>query len=173
MPNPELRFGALAGLSRDIAQSGQPWLGASRIGVENLASRIEEMGNDDQIFVEFVGREDSRGTASGGIEARRKLTVSMAPIPSLAIFSPVTVAAGQYVSISEEIISFAAGTAAARTDLDMRTGETWLWCVSPPDPVQGPVLAQLLAETFGADATINIGARNARVSGAQHAVPGL
>jgi branched-chain amino acid transport system substrate-binding protein len=64
------------------------------------------------------------------------------------------------VFIPEEIIDFTGGTAPSITDLNKSTGATWMWRMAPPDSIQGPVVAKLIAEALGANATINVAARN-------------
>lgn len=161
VPELDLRYGVLAGLTGDLAQAGQPWLEAVRIGVENLAEQVEAMGHADRIKISFVGGEDSQGNAQGGIEAARKLVnVDNANIVVGDFFSSVTVAAGQSVFIPEEIINFTGGTAPSITDLNKSTGATWVWRVAPPDSIQGPVVAKLIADNLGADSTLNVAARN-------------
>lgn len=161
VPELDLRFGVLVGLSGDLAQSGQPWLEAARIGVEDLGARIDALGYSDRIKVQFVGGEDSQGNAAGGIEGARKLvSVDGANIIIGDFFSSVTVAAAQSVFIPEETIAFTGGTAPSITDLNASTGATWLWRMAPPDSIQGPVVAQLIADTLGANGTINVAARN-------------
>lgn len=161
VPELDLRFGVLAGLSGDLAQSGQPWLEAARIAVEDLTERVAALGYGDKIKVSFVGGEDSQGNATGGIEAAKKLvSVNGANLVVGDFFSSVTVAAAQSVFIPEEVLAFTGGTAPSITDLNQKTGATWLWRMAPPDSIQGPVIAKLIGEALGADATINVAARN-------------
>ena len=75
-------------------------------------------------------------------------------------FSSVTVAAAQSVFIPEQIIDFTGGTAPSITDLNQKTGATWMWRMAPPDSIQGPVVAKVMADALGADKTINVAARN-------------
>jgi branched-chain amino acid transport system substrate-binding protein len=161
VPNLDLKFGVLSGLSGDLAQSGQPWLEAARIGVENLKSQIDAMGYGDKIHISFVGGEDSQGTAQGGIEAAKKLvSVDGANIVIGGFFSSVTVAAAQSVFIPQQIIDFTGGTAASITDLNRKVGATWLWRMAPPDSIQGQVVAKLVEQTLGKGKTINVAGRN-------------
>lgn len=161
VPELDLRFGVLAGLSGDLAQSGQPWLEAARIGVADLAERVAALGYADRIKISFVGGEDSQGNATGGIEASKKLvSVDGANIIIGDFFSSVTVAAAQSVFIPEEVPAFTGGTAPSITDLNAKTGTTWLWRMAPPDSIQGPVVAKVMGEVLGTGATINVAARN-------------
>ena len=161
VPELDLKFGVLVGLSGDLAQSGQPWLEAARVGVEDLKARVEAMGYADKVKISFVGGEDSQGNAQGGIEAAKKLVgVNGANVVIGDFFSSVTVAAAQSVFIPEQIIDFTGGTAPSITDLNQKTGATWMWRMAPPDSIQGPVVAKVMAEALGADKTINVAARN-------------
>jgi ABC-type branched-subunit amino acid transport system substrate-binding protein len=161
VPSLDLKFGVLAGLSGDLAQSGQPWTEAVRLGVDDVARQVESWGYSDKIKISFVGAEDSQGNAQGGIEAAKKLVgVNGANVVVGDFFSSVTVAAAQSVFIPEEIIDFTGGTAPSITDLNKSTGATWVWRVAPPDSIQGPVVAKLISDSLGADKTINVAARN-------------
>jgi branched-chain amino acid transport system substrate-binding protein len=161
VPALDLKFGVLAGLSGDLAQSGQPWTEAVRLGVEDLAAQVDSWGYSDKIKISFVGGEDSQGNAQGGIEAAKKLVgVNGANVVVGDFFSSVTVAAAQSVFIPEEIIDFTGGTAPSITDLNKTTGKTWMWRMAPPDSIQGPVVAKLIADTLGANVTLNVAARN-------------
>jgi branched-chain amino acid transport system substrate-binding protein len=161
VPALDLKFGVLAGLSGDLAQSGQPWSEATRIAVENLAEQVASWGYADKVKISFVGSEDSQGNAQSGIEASKKLVgVNGANVIVGDFFSSVTVAAAQSVFIPEEVLSFTGGTAPSISDLNKSTGATWMWRMAPPDSVQGPVVAKLIADAVGADSTINVAARN-------------
>jgi branched-chain amino acid transport system substrate-binding protein len=161
VPQLELKFGVLAGLSGDLAQSGQPWLEAARLGVEDLKARVDALGYGDKIKISFVGGEDSQGNAAGGIEAAKKLvSVNGANIIIGDFYSSVTVAAAQSVFIPEKVLAFTGGTAPSITDLNKKTGATWLWRMAPPDSIQGPVVAKLIGDALGKSATINVAARN-------------
>jgi len=160
-PNIDLRIGVLAGLSGDLAQSGQPWTEATRIAVENIDEQIKSWGLSDKFKVSFVGAEDSQGNAQSGVEAARKLVdVDGANVVVGDFYSSVTIAAAQAVFIPEEIIDFTGGTAPSIADLNKSTGKTWMWRVAPPDSIQGPVVAKLIGDTVGAGKTINVAARN-------------
>ena len=161
VPSLDLKFGVLAGLSGDLAQSGQPWTEAVRLGVEDIGKQLASWGYSDKIKVSFVGAEDSQGNAQGGIEAAKKLVgVNGANIVVGDFYSSVTVAAAQSVFIPEQIIDFTGGTAPSISDLNKSTGATWMWRMAPPDSIQGPVVAKLISDALGANATINVAARN-------------
>ena len=161
VPSLDLKFGVLAGLSGDLAQSGQPWTEATRLAVEDLGKQVESWGYSDKIKVTFVGAEDSQGNAQGGIEAAKKLVgVNGSNVVVGDFYSSVTVAAAQSVFIPEQIIDFTGGTAPSIADLNKTTGATWMWRMAPPDSIQGPVVAKLIADSLGANATINVAARN-------------
>lgn len=161
VPSLDLKFGVVAGLSGDLAQSGQPWTEATRLAVEDIAKQVESWGKSDKIKVSYVGAEDSQGNAQGGIEAAKKIVgVNGANIVVGDFYSSVTVAAAQSVFIPEQIIDFTGGTAPSISDLNKSTGATWMWRMAPPDSIQGPVVAKLIADSVGANKTINVAARN-------------
>jgi ABC-type branched-subunit amino acid transport system substrate-binding protein len=154
----ELRVGALAGLTGDLAVSGQPWSEATRIAVEDIQSTLGEMGLDDQIQITFVGAEDSQGNQSGGIEAATKLAqADQADVVVGDFFSSVSIAAAQSVFIPNEVLQFTGGTNAAISTLE---DNNLVWRPVASDALQGQLVASLLADRFGADATINVGYRN-------------
>jgi hypothetical protein len=161
VPQLDLKFGVLAGLSGDLAQSGQPWTEAVRLAVQDVSDQVKSWGYDGKIKVTFLGAEDSQGNAQSGIEAAKKLVdVEGANIVIGDFFSSVTVAAAQSVFIPEQIIDFTGGTAGSITDLNKSTGQTWVWRLPPPDTIQGPVAAKLVSDTLGAGKTLNVAARN-------------
>jgi ABC-type branched-subunit amino acid transport system substrate-binding protein len=154
----ELRVGALAGLTGDLAVSGQPWAEAVRIASEDIQSRLDAMGLGDQIKVTYVGAEDSQGNQTGGIEAATKLVqADQVNVVVGDFFSSVTIAADQSVLIPNGVLDFTGGTNAAITSLE-DNGLVWRPVAS--DALQGRLVAQIMAERFGADATINVGYRN-------------
>jgi len=161
VPQLDLKFGVLAGISGDLAQSGQPWTEAVRLAVQDVADKVKSWGYDDKVKVTFLGAEDSQGNAQAGIEAAKKLVdVQGANIVVGDFFSSVTVAAAQSVFIPEQVVDFPGGTAGSITDLNKSTGATWVWRLPPPDTIQGPVAAKLVADTLGKDKTLNVAARN-------------
>jgi branched-chain amino acid transport system substrate-binding protein len=154
----ELRVGALAGLTGDLAVSGQPWSEAVRIASEDIQARLDAMGLGDQITVTFVGAEDSQGNQTGGIEAATKLVqADEVDVVVGDFFSSVTIAAAQSVLIPNGVLDFTGGTNAAISTLE-DNGLVWRPVAS--DALQGQLVAQILAERYGADATINVGYRN-------------
>jgi branched-chain amino acid transport system substrate-binding protein len=154
----ELRIGALAGLTGDLAVSGQPWSEATRIAAEDIQARLDAMGLGEQISVTFVGAEDSQGNQTGGIEAATKLAqADEVDVVVGDFFSSVTIAAAESVFIPEGVLEFTGGTNAAISTLE-DNGLVWRPVAS--DALQGQLVASLLADRFGADATINVGYRN-------------
>ena len=154
----ELRVGALAGLTGDLAVSGQPWSEAVRIAAEDIQARLDGMGLGDRITVTFVGAEDSQGNQTGGIEAATKLVqADEVDVVVGDFFSSVTIAAAQSVLIPNGVLDFTGGTNAAISTLE---DDGLVWRPVASDALQGRLVAQLLADRFGADATVNVGFRN-------------
>jgi branched-chain amino acid transport system substrate-binding protein len=104
--------------------------------------------------------QDSEGVAQRGVEAATKLvTVDQVQVIIGDLFSSVTSAAAQAVVIPNNVLMFTGGTNPALTELN-GDGPTLLWQPVAADDLQGRVLAQVMGEEFGNDATINVALRN-------------
>jgi branched-chain amino acid transport system substrate-binding protein len=161
VPELDLKVGTLVGLSGDLAAGGQPWEQSVKVATDDLNARLEAMGLGQQLKVTYIGAEDSQGNATSGIEAAKKLVeVDGAEVVVGDFFSSVTLATGESVFIPNEVLNFTGGTSPDITSLNEKTGSTWIWRMTPPDNIQGPTLAKLVAQELGPDATLNIGARN-------------
>ena len=161
VPSLDLKFGVLAGLSGDLAQSGQPWIEATRLAVEDLASKSSPGAMPTRSRSPSSAPRTARAMPRAASRRRRNSSASTAANVVIGDFySSVTVAAAQSVFIPEQIIDFTGGTAPSITDLNKTTGATWMWRMAPPDSIQGPVVAKLIADALGANTTINVAARN-------------
>lgn len=154
----ELDYGVLAGLTGDLAVSGQPWRAAAELAVNDIQKTLDEMGLGGRIKVKLAGAEDSQGNATGGIEAATKLVdVDKSNIVIGDFFSSVTIAAAESVMIPKNVLVFTGGTNPAISDL---ADNGMVWRPVSSDALQGKVVASILAKRFGAGATINVGYRN-------------
>ena len=68
VPSLDLKFGVLAGLSGDLAQSGQPWTEATRLAVEDLGKQVEVLG----LFRQDQGRVRRRRGQPGQCPGRHR-----------------------------------------------------------------------------------------------------
>jgi len=154
-----LKYGVLAGLTGDPAASGQAWNEAAKLGIGEIADTLSGMGMSD-IQVELSDSQDSQGSPQTGVEAAQKLVqIDGVDVVIGDFYSSVTTAAATAVAFPNQVLMFTGGTSPALTQLN--TGEqSLLWQPVAADDLQGRVLAAIMAEEFGADAKINVAARN-------------
>jgi branched-chain amino acid transport system substrate-binding protein len=155
-----LDYGVLVGLTGDASAAGQAWNQAVVLGIDYLNEKLAAAGLGDRLQAVLVDSQDSEGNAQRGVEAATKLaTVDQVDVIIGDLFSSVTSAAAQAVVIPNNILIFTGGTNPALTELN-GSGPTLLWQPVAADDLQGRVLAQLMGEAFGADATVNVAVRN-------------
>ena len=155
-----LEYGVLVGLTGDAADAGQAWNQAVVVGIDYLNEKLAEAGLGDRLRAVLSDSQDSEGNAQRGVEAATKLvTVDRVQVVIGDLFSSVTSAAAQAVMIPNNVLIFTGGTNPALTDLNGE-GPTLLWQPVAADDLQGRVLAQLMGEALGSDATVNVAVRN-------------
>jgi ABC-type branched-subunit amino acid transport system substrate-binding protein len=154
-----LRYGVLAGLTGDPAPSGQGWNEAARLGIETIAQTLKSMGLNS-IQVLLADSQDSQGNPQAGVEAAQKLVqIDHVNVIIGDFYSSVTTAVATAVAIPNQVLIFTGGTSPALTKLN--TGPVPLvWQPVTADDLQGRVLAQVIGDALGMNATINVGARN-------------
>ena len=154
-----LEYGVLVGLTGDAAGAGQAWNQAVVLGIDYLNEKLAAAGLGDLKAV-LADSQDSEGNAQRGVEAATKLvTVDQVQVIIGDLFSSVTSAAAQAVVIPNNVLIFTGGTNPALTELN-GSGPTLLWQPVAADDLQGRVLAKLIGEALGADATVNVALRN-------------
>jgi branched-chain amino acid transport system substrate-binding protein len=155
-----LKYGVLIGLTGDAAASGQAWNQAVILGIDYLNEKLAAAELGDRLQAVLSDSQDSEGVAQRGVEAATKLvTVDQVQVIIGDLFSSVTSAAAEAVVIPNNVLIFTGGTNPALTELN-GTGPTLLWQPVAADDLQGRVLAQVMGEAFGNDATVNVGVRN-------------
>jgi ABC-type branched-subunit amino acid transport system substrate-binding protein len=155
-----LEYGVLVGLTGDAAPDGQSWNQAAVLGINYLNTKLADAGLGDRLKAVLADSQDSEGNAQRGVEAATKLvTVDQVQVIIGDLFSSVTSAAAQAVVIPNNVLMFTGGTNPALTDLN-GDGPTLLWQPVAADDLQGRVLAQVMGEEFGSDATVNVALRN-------------
>jgi ABC-type branched-subunit amino acid transport system substrate-binding protein len=154
-----LRYGVLAGLTGDPAVSGQGWNAAAKLGIETIADTLKSMGINS-IKVELADSQDSQGSPQAGVEAAQKLVqIDHVNVIVGDFYSSVTSAVATSVAIPSRVLMFTGGTSPALTKLN--TGAVaYIWQPVAADDIQGRVLAQIITDTLGRTARINVGARN-------------
>jgi ABC-type branched-subunit amino acid transport system substrate-binding protein len=154
----DLRVGVVTSFTGDLSAFGQPIDRAVRLGAEVITEAIEEVGLEN-VSVEVADSQDDQTQATAGVEAATALVQTQNVqliVGSLA--SAVTIPIAESVTGPNQVVQISpASTSPAITDLD---DNGFLWRTAPSDALQGQVLADAMAEEFGADATVNTGARN-------------
>ncbi|MGD9695310.1 MAG: ABC transporter substrate-binding protein [Thermoleophilia bacterium] len=152
----DLKVGVLVPLTGDLAPFGGPGSDAANLAATQVNAAAEAAGDDLKLT---LVTEDTQTSPQGAQEAASKLIESdgvsaiAGPWASSEVIPTaenITVAAGI------PIIS-PSGTDPAITDLD---DDGLVFRTAPSDALQGQVLAELVGQELGADATVNTANRN-------------
>lgn len=152
----ELKVGILVPLTGDLSPFGGPASDAANLGAATVNQAAKDAGVD---ITMALTTEDSKTDPQGAQEAATKLVESdgvsviagpMASSETIPTAENVTVDAGV------PVISPSA-TSPEITGLD---DNGLVFRTPPSDALQGKILAQVLGEAIGADATVNTGNRN-------------
>ena len=154
----DLKIGAVLPLTGDLASFGPSQAEAARIAVEQIEDVLSSKGISD-VTVELVGVEDDQGKSQPGVEAATKLVqTNDASVLLATMASSVTIPIAQSVAIPNEVVLISpTSTAPEITDLE---DDGYVYRILSSDNLQGSALVDAVADAFGADATINVGARN-------------
>jgi ABC-type branched-subunit amino acid transport system substrate-binding protein len=154
----DLRIGMVTSFTGDLSPFGEAIDQSARMAADLINGSLERTGVEG-VSIEIVASEDDQTEATAGVEAATKLVQTdevQVIVGSLA--SAVTTPIAESVTIPNGIVQISpASTSPALSDLD---DDGFFWRTPPSDALQGRVLAQAMAEAFGADATINTGTRN-------------
>ena len=157
-PSFDLKIGNIMSLTGGLGQYGPPIDLGARIGVDIVNESLERVGLTD-VSVEIVATEDDQTKATPAVEAATKLVqadgvqVIIGPLGS-----DMTLAAAESVTIPNQVVLVTpSSTTALLTSLE---DDGFVFRTPTPDTIQAELLAKLMAEAFGADATVNIGGRN-------------
>lgn len=154
----DLPIGVITSFTGDLSSFGEPIDTAARIAADIINEALEEEGIEG-ISVEIVASEDDQTDATFGVEAATKLvqTDNVSVIVG-ALASSVTTPIAESVTVPNGVVQISpASTSPALTEL---ADDGYFWRTPPSDALQGQVLAEAMAEEFGADATVNTGTRN-------------
>jgi branched-chain amino acid transport system substrate-binding protein len=153
----ELRVGNLVPFTGDLSPFGEPIDEAARIAAEVANEAAEEAGIDAS--VEIVASEDTQTDATAAVEGATKLVqTDQVQVVMGALASTNTIPVAESVTVPNEVIQISpASTSPAITDLE---DDAFVWRTPPSDAKQGEVMAQAIADEIGAEATVNVGARN-------------
>lgn len=154
----DLRMGVVTSFTGDLSPFGEPIDRSASLAVEVIQEALDEAGVSG-VNVEIVDSQDDQTDATPGVEAATALvqTQNVSVIMG-SLASAVTIPIAESVTVPNQIVQISpASTSPAITELE---DDGYLWRTAPSDALQGQVLAQAMADEFGADATVNTGSRN-------------
>jgi branched-chain amino acid transport system substrate-binding protein len=157
-PSFELRIGPVLPLTGDLASFGPSQGEAARIGVDQIQAVLDSKGLSD-VTVTLLPVEDDGGKAQAGVEAATKFVqTDSVDVLMGTMASSVTIPIAESVAIPNQVVQITpTSTAPEITDL---ADDGYLWRILSSDNLQGSALVDAVADAFGTDATINVGARN-------------
>jgi branched-chain amino acid transport system substrate-binding protein len=157
-PSFDLKIGNIMSFTGALAPYGPPIDTGARIAVDIVNESLQGAGLTD-VSVEIVASEDDQTDSAPGVEAATKLVQSDgAQVIIGALASTVSLAVAESVTVPNQVVQISpASTSGLLTSVE---DDGFLWRTPTPDNIQAELLVILMSEAFGADATINIGARN-------------
>jgi branched-chain amino acid transport system substrate-binding protein len=152
-----LQIGNLVPFTGDLSPFGEPIDQAARIAAQVANEAAVEAGIGAS--VEIVASEDDQTDATAAVEGATKLVqTDQVDVLMGALASTNTIPVAESVTVPNDVLQISpASTSPAITDLE---DDGLVWRTPPSDAKQGVVMAQAIAEEIGADATVNVGARN-------------
>jgi ABC-type branched-subunit amino acid transport system substrate-binding protein len=157
-PSFELRIGPVLPLTGDLASFGPSQAEAAGIAVDRIRQVLTAKGLAE-VEVTLLDVEDDGGRSQAGVEGATKL-VQTDDVSVLlgTMASSVTIPIAESVTIPNEVVQITpTSTAPEITDIE---DDGYLWRILSSDTLQGSALVDAVADAFGNDATINVGARN-------------
>src|ERR671919_544165 len=157
-PSFELVIGPVLPLTGDLASFGPSQAEAARIAVEQIEQVLASEGLGD-VTVTLLPVEDDGGRAQAGVEAATKhVQTDEANVLLGTMASSVTIPMAEAVAIPNGVVQITpTSTAPEITDLE---DDGLVFRILSSDTLQGSALVDAVADAFGSDATINVGARN-------------
>ncbi|HYY75035.1 MAG TPA: ABC transporter substrate-binding protein [Gaiellaceae bacterium] len=154
----ELVIGPILPLTGDLASFGPSQAEAARIAVEQIQGVLDAEGLSD-VTVTLLPVEDDGGRSQAGVEAATKhVQTDEADVLLGTMASSVTIPIAESVAIPNEVVQITpTSTAPEITDLE---DDDLVFRILSSDNLQGSALVDAVADAFGNDATINVGARN-------------
>ncbi len=153
----DLKIGNILSLSGDLADYGPSGEKASDLAVDQINDAISQVGADHTVT---ATTEDDQTSDQAGVQAARKVVGDGATCITGSYASSVTIPIARSVSVREGVLQISpASTSDEITGLE---DNGLLARTAPPDSLQGPTLADAIAEDLGGAEgnTVNIGARN-------------
>jgi branched-chain amino acid transport system substrate-binding protein len=152
----ELKLGALIPQTGDLSIFAPAGEKAANLAVEQAQAALSDAGADITVADIEIGDTETKPQAS--TQAANQLISDGASCLAGAWASADTIPVGQSVASSQQVpLISPASTSPEITDLP---DDGFVFRTAPSDALQGQVLADAVAEEFGADATISAAARN-------------
>ncbi len=159
--NLTVKYGVLVALTGPSGASGQLWNQATVVGVAYVNKTLKAMGLANHVQAQLVDSQDSQSQAAAGVEAARKLVfIDHVNVVMGDILSAVTAAVATSVTIPNHIVEFTGGTATSLPDINPKGIPALLYQPPASNALEGVVLAQIMASTFGKRAAVNVAAEN-------------
>jgi branched-chain amino acid transport system substrate-binding protein len=157
-PSFELRIGPVLPLTGDLASFGPSQGEAAQVAAEQIRKALAAKNLSD-VKVTLLPVEDDGGKSQAGVEAATKLVqTDDVDVVLGTMASSVTIPMAQSVAIPNKVVQITpTSTAPEITDL---ADDGYVWRILSSDTLQGSALVDAVADAFGNDATINVGARN-------------
>lgn len=157
-PSFELKIGALVPFTGDLSTHGPSLNRAAEIAVEVINETLAEEGLDGELSVSIVS-EDDQTKPQPAVEGATKLVQTdevdvLVGTMSSSSFIPVA----QSVTIPNQIVHIGP-TVSAREITDLKD-DGYVYRMVSADIALARGLAEAAAQAFGAEATVNVGARN-------------
>ena len=154
----ELRIGPVLPLTGDLASFGPSQGEAARIAAEQIQAALTAAGVTD-VTVTLLPVEDDGGRAQAGVEAATKFVqTDNVQVVMGTMASTVTIPIAESVTVPNQVVQISpTSTAPEITEL---SDDGYVWRILSSDNLQGSALVDAVADAFGSEATINIGARN-------------
>ena len=154
----DLVIGDSVPLTGDLSPFGPPGQKAADMAIDQINAAAQEAGVEHTVS---IVHEDNETNPQAAVQAARKMVQSDgATCLAGAWASADSLPTAQSVTIPEGVLQIS--PASTSTELTTLEDDGLLNRVPPADNLQGPVLAQVIAEELGGaqGKTINIGARN-------------
>lgn len=154
----DLVIGDSVPLTGDLSPFGPPGQKAADMAIDQINAAAQEAGVEHTVS---IVHEDNETNPQAAVQAARKMVQSDgATCLAGAWASADSLPTAQSVTIPEGVLQIS--PASTSTELTTLEDDGLLNRVPPADNLQGPVLAQVIAEEVGGaqGKTINIGARN-------------
>lgn len=151
----DLNIGALIPQTGDLSDFAPAGAKAANLAVEVANDAFSEAGADGSVTLE-VGDTETKPQAAQ--QAATQLISDGASCLAGAWASSSTIPVGQAVASRQEVpLISPASTSPEITDLP---DDGYVFRTAPSDALQGAVLAEVVGEKFGTDATISVAGRN-------------